>query len=255
MRPTPSIGSGSRERRGWSSRRRAHASTPGVLLAWCTAAGLVTAPFDAFAAHAQPASVPPTLPTEGGAVVSPASEVPPPAPTVAAAPPPPEDRAREAIDAAWQGVVGRMVRFTTGDGRETVGLVGAVQRDTFTLILPTDGRVQVLRKADVVSLRVDVAPSLPPSGAGLLAGGGVLVGIGAPVFLTGVTFLAISAGYPILWAPMLLIGGAAAGGGIGMLVRGAQRRQAFRAAQHRRIGGFILPGRGGAWAGGLSLRF
>jgi hypothetical protein len=225
-------------------------SAPSVLLAWCTAAGLVTAPFTAFTARAQPAVDRPAPPLEAAV-----SEVPPPTAAVAPAPLPPEDPARAAIDAAWQGVVGRMVRFTTADGRQTVGLVGAVQPETFTLILPSDGRVQVLRKSDVVSLRVDVAPTSAPTGAGLLAGGGVLLGVGAPVFLTGVTFLAISPGYPILWGPMLLAGGAVVGGGIAMLVKGSRLRRNFRAAQHQRIGGLVLPGRAGAWAGGLSLRF
>ena len=160
------------------------------------------------------------------------------------------------VDAAWEGVDGSNVELELKGGTQMSGRVGAVQRDTFTLIDGEDGTVVVLSKSDVVSLRVRVPTPIPSkSGGGLIAGGTALTIVAAPVFITGVTFLAICPSCTYIHLPMLLIGGAGLGGGIPMLVRGTRRRDAFQkaVAEHQVALGV---GRSQAgWTGGLRFRF
>src|SRR5690606_26866414 len=91
------------------------------------------------------------------------------------------------LDAAWEGVDGFDVDLELKGGRPMRGRVGAVQRDTFTLIQSETGAVLVLPKSGVVSLRVHMPPSLPTkTGTGSLIGGSILTAVGTPVFITGV---------------------------------------------------------------------
>ncbi|MEZ4428715.1 MAG: hypothetical protein R3A51_13615 [Nannocystaceae bacterium] len=160
------------------------------------------------------------------------------------------------VDAAWEGVVGMNVILVLKGDRSMRGRVGAVQRDTFTLIQSETGQVLVLPKSGVRSVRVSVPTPLPEkTGTGLLIGGGVLTGVGVPVFITGVVFLGIAPSFVPLHLPMIITGAAALGGGIPMLVLGNRRRQALlRAVQEHRLSPVVSRTRHG-WTGGLQFQF
>jgi hypothetical protein len=195
-------------------------------------------------------------PTEGSAVetLGP-SPVPPPAPMPALEQGTPNvDQAT--IDAAWEGVDGFDVELELAGGGTMQGRVGAVQTDTFTLIQGKTGAVLVLPKSSVVSLRVRIPPPLPSrSGVGALVGGGLLTAVGTPVFISGVTFLAICPSCASLHLPLLLVGGAALGGGIPLLVRGSRQRRAYQEAlQERALSPVVLRTPHG-WTGGVRFRF
>ncbi|MCH9684535.1 MAG: hypothetical protein K0V04_24075, partial [Deltaproteobacteria bacterium] len=93
--------------------------------------------------------------------------------------------------------------------------VGAVQRDTFTLLQAKTGAILVLPKSGVTSMRVRVAPPLPgQNGTGWLVGGGLLTATGSPVFVAGLSILGLCPSCASLHIPLLLVGGAALGTGI-----------------------------------------
>jgi hypothetical protein len=93
----------------------------------------------------------------------------------------------------------------------------------------------------------------------MLAGGGILVALGTPLFISGVVFVALAPSYTPLWAPQLLPAMALLGGGIPLLVTGSRRRQAFNQAMFENRLSRLTPAVGrtphGAWTGGLTLRF
>ena len=183
---------------------------------------------------------------------------------IAATPPPPPvptDSAgplseRATLDAAWEGVDGFQVELELKGGRQMRGYVGAVQRETFTLIQAETGAVLVLPKSGVASLRAYVPPPVPTkSGTGLLVGGGIFTGTGAPVFVAGVSILGLCPSCTSIHLPLLLVGGAALGAGIPMLVRGTKHRQAYqRAIQERSVSPMVMRTREG-WTGGVRFRF
>jgi hypothetical protein len=105
-----------------------------------------------------------------------------------------------------------------------------------------------------VSLSGPSGPLPSQDGTGLLVGGGLLTALGAPVFLTGAVFLGICPSCTYIHIPMLLVGGAALGGAIPMLVRGARRRRAYMDARVMQIAPALSRTRHG-WTGGLRLRF
>ena len=149
-----------------------------------------------------------------------------------------------------------MVEIRLKGGRELQGRVGAVQRDTFTLIEAETGVVIVLPKSGVARLRVAVARPLPTeTGTGFLAGGIVLTSVGTPVFITGVAFLAVCPSCVGLNVSLLLLGGGALGIGIPMLVGGSKRRQAYRAALRERQALPYVSRTGPSWTGGIRFRF
>jgi hypothetical protein len=161
------------------------------------------------------------------------------------------------LDAAWEGVVGYDVVLTLASEQKIAGRITAVQDVTFTMIDRENGVVRVMRKVDVDQLRVNVPGPLPKKdGTGLLAGGGVLMAVGSPVFLSGVVFLGVCPSCTYFHVPMLLVGGAAIGAGIPMLVRGTRRRQAANAARDGRwLPTPTISATRHGWTGGLRLRF
>jgi len=176
-------------------------------------------------------------------------------------PPPPVVNPKTApnpaiLDAAWEGVDGFEVELELKGHQKMRGRVGAVQRDTFTLIQSKTGAVLVLPKSGVLTLRVRTPPSLPDrNGTGLLIGGGILTGISAPVFISGLTFIGLCPSCTSLHLPMLLIGGAGLSGGIPMLVRGSRFRKAYHeAVKERGLMPVAFRTRDG-WTGGLRFRF
>ncbi len=176
-------------------------------------------------------------------------------------PPPPVVNSKTApnpaiLDAAWEGVDGFDVELELKGHQKMRGRVGAVQRDTFTLIQAKTGAVLVLPKSGVLTLRVRTPPALPNrNGNGLLIGGGILTGISAPVFISGLTFIGLCPSCTSLHLPMLLIGGGGLSGGIPMLVRGARFRKAYQeAVRERGLTPVAFRTRDG-WTGGLRFRF
>lgn len=194
-------------------------------------------------------------PTEGSTEA--ASDPPVPLPEPAPALDGVSDVDQATIDAAWEGVDGFDVELRLKGGGNMRGRVGAVQRDTFTLIQSKTGAVLVLPKSGVVSLRVATPPPLPPrNGTAALVGGSILTAVGTPVFISGLTFLGIAPSSPALHLPMLLIGGAALAGGIPLLVRGSRQRRAYQEAlQERALSPVVMRTPHGGWTGGLRLRF
>ncbi len=170
----------------------------------------------------------------------------------------PEPAPLSTQDAAWEGVKGYDVELILTDDREVTGRVTAIQKDTFTLVdLDSGGVVRVIQKNGVKRMRVKVYDVVPSTkdGTGLLVGGGLLTAAGAPVFLTGAVFLGVCPSCTYLHIPMLMVGGAALGAAIPMLVRGARRRRAYNESRtHATVGGAVSFTRQG-WSGGLRLRF
>jgi hypothetical protein len=160
------------------------------------------------------------------------------------------------VDAAWEGVDGFDVMLELKGGRKMRGRVGAVQPDTFTLIEAGTGAVLVLPKSGVLSLSVVVPKPLPgKTGIGALVTGGVLTGVGTPVFVTGIAFVAICPSCAYLHLPLLIIGGGMLGAGIPLLVRGAKNREKYRKIlQEHRVGPVVSRTQGG-WSGGVRFRF
>jgi hypothetical protein len=186
------------------------------------------------------------LATEGDAV-----DTPPPAP-----PEPPKNDAA-IVDAAWEGVDGFDVELKLRGGIRMRGRVGAVQRDTFTLIQAESGAVLVLAKSSVASLRVRTAPKVPErTGGGLIAGGVVMTTVAVPTFIAGVVFLGICPSCMKIHLPLIIIGGGLLGGGIPMLVRGtALRRKYLRALDQNQLTPVVGRTPYGGWTGGLRFRF
>lgn len=163
---------------------------------------------------------------------------------------------RAAQDAAWQGVDGEQVVLELKGGKRMRGRVGAVQRDTFTLIERGTGVVIVLPKSGVRSLRVYAPAPIPDDrGSGLLIGGGVLTAVATPVFATGLAFLAVCPSCTGLNVSLLVVGGGGLAAGIPMIVVGSRRRRAYRKAlrEHQVSASFGRTRLG--WSGGLRFRF
>ena len=203
---------------------------------------------------------PPTLPeatedTDGTDEPEASAEAPPPAPNTAnMADPFGLDATTR--DAAWQGVDGFDVVVVLKGGSKVRGRVGAVQRETFTLIEHETGIIRVLPKSGVRALRVWTPPPVPVNnGTGLLVGGGILTGIGTPVFVSGVAFLAVCPSCIGLHLTLLVLGGGALAGGIPMLVKGTRQRRAYREAVEKRNLMPVVSRSRYAWTGGVRFRF
>jgi hypothetical protein len=193
---------------------------------------------------------PPSETTDGPATESGEDVAPPPAPTVKSGPD------REIVDAAWDGVDGFDVELRLKGGIRMHGRVGAVQRDTFTLIQAGTGSVVVLPKSGVVWLHVRTPPRIPDkTGTGLMAGGIVLTSIAGPIFISGVAMLAVCPSCTYIHLPLLIIGAGMLGGGIPMTVIGARRRQKYRKVMEERAISPIVVRTPHGWSGGLRFRF
>jgi hypothetical protein len=175
-------------------------------------------------------------------------------------PPPPPPAARSdpqaLVDAAWEGVDGFDVDISLAGGGRMTGRVGAVQKDTFTLIQSGTGAVLVLAKNSVRSLRVQLPKPLPArNGVGALVTGGILTGVGAPVFISGLAFVAVCPTCPSLHLPLLIIGGATLAAGIPLLVRGSKLRRKYREAFEERAASPVVMRTPYGWSGGVRFRF
>lgn len=205
----------------------------------------------------------PTQPADAGPR---APALPPPPAMTAQAPPtatpqhsatsPSAARDAAVLDAAWEGVDGFRVVLELKGGMTLQGRVGAVQEDTFTLIQEKTGKVLVLPKNGVSSLRAYIPPEVPTkTGAGLITGGSVLTAIGTPLFLTGAIFVGICPSCTYVHLPLLILGAGALGGGIPMIVTGRRRRALVdKALKEHNLSPLVVRTRYG-WSGGLRFRF
>lgn len=207
----------------------------------------------------------------------------PPAPAPALpTPPPPTTAITQELDppptAQEPGHVSLQAVLYALKGHEAIVFVGA--RMISGLVIGVDGgfvmmvdesregRIAMIPKEQITDVRGKVrsqgrtggsAAKLPPDGTGMLAGGGILVAFGTPLFISGVVFVALLPSYAPVWAPQLLPAMAFLGGGIPLLVSGSRRRQAYNQAMFENRLGRLTPAVGrtphGAWTGGLTLRF
>jgi hypothetical protein len=136
-----------------------------------------------------------------------------------------------------------------------------------------DGKIAMIPKEQITDVRGKLGgasgraklsdaemAALPPDGTGLLAGGGILTALGAPLFVSGVVFVAITPSFTPIWMPQLLPALVFLGAGIPMIVAGTRRRRAYQQALFgatlgQRLSPSFARTPGGGWTGGLSLRF
>ena len=89
--------------------------------------------------------------------------------------------------------------------------------------------------------------------------GGILVGVGAPLMLSGLVFLGITPSSLFVYLPQIVPAGVMLGIGIPNLVKGMSRRRAYQAATRPRLSDRLTPAMNrtphGSWTGGLTLRF
>lgn len=222
-------------------------------------------------------AAPPTLPPRGDVDDPTSASAAPPesmpssgegetaAPSPAPAPAPPSSGTEDAVSLTgvglWAQVVGQRVRITVqaAEGVQDVeGELISQSADLLALSVDDDGRVVTVRKADVLAAHVDgvsKAEKWGQTGAGLLIGGGVMIGVGVPLIISAISFgtygfygrdVALGFGIP---------GALLVAGGIPMVVFGAKRQK-----EHRRQFGFAsarpnLRVRKDGAVAGVSLRF
>lgn len=197
-------------------------------------------------------------------VPPPGAAIPPGQASPAVAPGPPH----VSLDAVLYALKGHEAILFVGD-RRISGLIIGVDGG-FVMMVDEDqeGRIAMIPKEQITDVRGRVASQrrvgasrepLPPDGVGLLAGGGIMVALGGPLFISGVVFVALAPDFTVLWAPQLLPAVGLLGGGVPLLVSGVRRRRAYQQAVFGGRLGRLSPavGRtaGGGWTGGLTLRF
>lgn len=124
------------------------------------------------------------------------------------------------------------------------------------------GKIALIPKSEVIEVRGKLPASQEddmPTGLGRIIPGSIMVGVGAPLMLSGLIFLGFSPSSYFLYLPQILPAGALLGVGIPMLITGQRQRRAYKAASAARLARVrfapqVAPTRGG-WTGGLTLRF
>jgi len=258
-------------------RRPVHAtllrsSPAGALVVLATSiVALWPAPTFAAAPKVQRPATAPALPPEDAPASEPAAPEPAPTEAAPAATTPADPFAPEALatdpakppddevvlrpDLALDDLRGARVTVTLEDGTKVTGSLYGARPQTFTVVLD-DGQVRVMRRSAVTDVRVTEVTVPTQNGIGMLVVGGLLVGVGVPVLISGLVFLGITPAYPVIWAPQVVIGGAATGGGITLIVYGTRRRVRFTEAlsKRNRLALRDRPQRV-QWTGGMSFRF
>jgi len=223
--------------------------------------GAVTASTSAPAAASAPSPAPVVVTT------------PPPAPIVTTPPPEPvapviapgvtDSDAAIKFETILRAMNGREGVVFAG-GTKVRGLIVGVEGDFVTVIdADRGGKIALIPKTQITEVRGKLKPKLPvgmPNGIGGIVGGAVLVSVGAPLMLSGLVFLGFGTSYYYVYLPQILPAAVMLGAGIPLLVVGTKRRRAYKAAmQEAELGHRLTPSigrtRGGAWTGGLSLRF
>ena len=213
------------------------------------------------AAAQQPATQVPQAPAP--ATVRPPPTTPPmPAQQLAPTATAPDEPGLQAI---LNGLKGHEAVVYVGENKAT-GLIIGVD-GAFVMMVDEDreGKIVMIPKAQITDIRGKTRShlslaDLPQKGTGALAGGGILVGVGTPLMISGLVFIGIIPSASSVWAPQVLPALLFLGGGIPLLIVGSRRRHAYdKALLQNRLSRRLMPsfGRtpGGGWTGGLSLRF
>lgn len=209
-----------------------------------------------------------TPPTPSPAVGTPLRQepsinYPPPVVTTPPPPPPPPKVTgpTSQLETILQGMKGREA-VVYAAGAKVTGLIIGVDGEFVTIIdAERDGKIALIPKLQIVEVRGRMAPELSdlPTGTGNLVAGGILVGVGAPLMLSGLVFLGITPSYIFIYLPQIVPAGVMLGVGIPNLVKGMKRRRAYQAATQRRLSDRLTPAvhrtPHGSWTGGLTLRF
>jgi hypothetical protein len=180
-------------------------------------------------------------------------------------PPPPRiTSAGGQLETILQAMKGREA-VVYAAGAKVTGLIIGVDGDFVTIIdAERDGKIALIPKAQIVEVRgrsrqMSTPYTDLPTGTGNLVGGGILVGIGAPLMLSGLVFLGIVPSFVVVYLPQILPAGVMLGVGIPNLVIGSRKRRAYQAAMRPRLSDRLAPAVSrtphGSWTGGLTLRF
>lgn len=205
-----------------------------------------------------PAPVPAPAPANDASVTA------VPAPVVAPPPPPPRiTSAASQLETILQGMKGREA-VVYAAGAKVTGLIIGVDGDFVTIIdAERDGKIALIPKTQIVEVRGRIGVTGEyvdmPTGTGNLVAGGILVGVGAPLMLSGLVFLGITPSSLFVYLPQIVPAGVMLGIGIPNLVKGMSRRRAYQAVHRPRLSDRLTPAMNrtphGSWTGGLTLRF
>lgn len=243
---------------GRTARRSRRARAAAVLLAVAMPLAVpdlaaAQAPAPTATTTSAPAPSMPAEPSPDTVGYVPAAEGPP-------APPPPA-LVTPTMQTILDGMKGHEAVVFARGGTVTGLIVGVDGPSVVMVDYDHDGKIAMIPKADVLEVRGRVKKPVPPDmpdGTGSLAGGGVLVGIGGPLMISGLVFFGIGpTDLGFLYLPQIIPAAVLLGAGIPLLVRGTRQRRAYRAAQAglaSRLTPSFGPTRGG-WTGGLTLRF
>jgi hypothetical protein len=184
--------------------------------------------------------------TSADPTTAPEASEPTPEPAPAAPAPPTLDQST-----VWNGLVGQQLSLELTGDVTLVGKLMGQQAGQLVLARLGDGAVVGVPYEDVksVHVRVDRKRARRPidpkmsNYAGMLAGGGVLLGIGIPAVAAGAVFMWIAPGLNIFMNIHLLGGGGAmVAGGSAMLAVGVTRKklwtQSMRGYSRASAGGF-----------------
>ncbi len=186
-------------------------------------------------------------------------------PVVRPLPPPPRiTSASSQLETILQGMKGREA-VVYAAGAKVTGLIIGVDGDFVTIIdAERDGKIALIPKVQIVEVRGRSVQAIEPyvdlpTGTGNLVAGGILVGIGAPLMLSGLVLLGIYPSSLSLYLPQILPAAVMLGAGIPNLVVGTRKRRAYQAAMRPRLSERLRPAVSrtphGSWTGGLTLRF
>ncbi len=159
-------------------------------------------------------------------------------PEVSPAPQPSPPPAAPSLDqtALWSGLVGRRLHLELAGDATLAGKLVGQRAGQLVIERHGDGAILGVPYADVKTVRVDVrrdrgtgALRPPNNGAGLIAGGALLLGHGIPAVAAGAVLMWIVPGANLVMNMHLLAGGGAMiAGGSAMLSVGSERRKFWR---------------------------
>ncbi len=245
----------------WPQARRSSRTGAALVLAACIpmflpGTALAQQPTTGVPQTPAPATVPPPVtPVRPPPPAMPAQQL---APTATA----PDEPGLQAI---LNGLKGHEAVIHVGENKATGLIIGVDGAFVMMVDEERDGKIVMIPKAQITDIRGKTRPyrslaDLPQKGTGALVGGGLLVGVGTPLMISGLVFIGIIPSASSVWAPQVLPALLFLGGGIPLLIVGSRRRHAYdKALMQNRLSRHLMPsfGRtpGGGWTGGLSLRF
>jgi hypothetical protein len=113
-----------------------------------------------------------------------------------------------------------------------------MQGNQLVLARAGDGLVVSVPTSEVLRVYapIDRPPKRGPlpvdNGSGLIAGGGVLLGLGIPAIISGAVMAGICGFCTFIYLPLLIPGGAMTGAGAGMVKVGNDRKRMWQAATY-----------------------